>query len=106
MGTPEQTRHEQHRFTRSALLKGGGALVVLIGVPAAAWRITSRGSDAPTTWPTELDPASLDSWLAIHADGTVTAFTGKTEATVQALISQVQAKASVAQAARTLDPLR
>jgi CO/xanthine dehydrogenase Mo-binding subunit len=79
VGTPEQTPHEQHRFTRSALLKGGGALIVLIGVPAAAWRITSSGSDAPTTWPTELDPASLDSWLAIHADGTVTAFTGKTE---------------------------
>ena len=79
MGTPEQTPHEQHRFTRSALLKGGGALIVLIAVPAAAWRITSSGSDAPTTWPTELDPASLDSWLAIHADGTVTAFTGKTE---------------------------
>jgi CO/xanthine dehydrogenase Mo-binding subunit len=79
VGTPEHTPHEQHRFTRSALLKGGGALIVLIGVPAAAWRITSSGSDAPTTWPTELDPASLDSWLAIHADGTVTAFTGKTE---------------------------
>ena len=26
-----------------------------------------------------LDPSALDSWLAIHADGTVTAFTGKTE---------------------------
>ena len=30
----------------------------------------------------------------------------KTEATIQALISQVQGKASVAQAARTLDALR
>ena len=34
---------------------------------------------APQTWPAEVDPAKLDSWLAIHADGTVTAFTGKME---------------------------
>jgi nicotinate dehydrogenase subunit B len=70
---------EHQRFTRSALLKGGGALIVVIGVPAAAWRLTSDGSDAPTTWPAVLDPSALDSWLAIHGDGTVTAFTGKTD---------------------------
>ena len=38
-----------------------------------------RRRTRPTTWPAVLDPSSLDSWLAIHADGTVTAFTGKTE---------------------------
>ena len=70
---------EHQRFTRSALLKGGGALIVVIGVPAAAWRLTSNGSDAPATWPAVLDPSALDSWLAIHGDGTVTAFTGKTD---------------------------
>ena len=73
------TPHEHQKFTRSALLKGGGALIVVIGVPAAAWRLTSDGSDAPTTWPAVLDPSALDSWLAIHGDGTVTAFTGKTD---------------------------
>ena len=34
------TSPEHQRFTRSALLKGGGALIVVIGVPAAAWRLT------------------------------------------------------------------
>jgi len=79
VGTPEQTPNEHHRFTRSGLLKRGGALIVVIGIPTAVWRIAGTGSDAPTTWPTALDPSTLDSWLAIHADGTVTAFTGKTD---------------------------
>ena len=79
MGTPEPTPNEHHRFTRSGLLKRGGALIVVIGIPTAVWRIAGTGSDAPTTWPTALDPSTLDSWLAIHADGTVTAFTGKTD---------------------------
>ena len=80
MGTPTVTPPPEHtRFTRSALLKAGGALIVVIGAPAAAWGIASSGSDAPTTWPSAVDPSELDSWLAIHADGTVTAFTGKTD---------------------------
>ena len=76
---PTSTPNEHQRFTRSAFLKGGGALIVVIGLPAAVWGFTRDGEDAPTTWPAVLDPSSLDSWLAIHADGTVTAFTGKTE---------------------------
>src|SRR6187551_3443791 len=80
MGTPTVTPPPEHtRFTRSALLKAGGALIVVIGAPAAVWGIASSGSDAPTTWPSAVDPSNLDSWLAIHADGTVTAFTGKTD---------------------------
>ena len=51
----------------------------MIGLPAAVWGLARAGEDAPTSWPAVLDPSSLDSWLAIHADGTVTAFTGKTE---------------------------
>ena len=79
MGAPDVTPPEHTRFTRSAFLKGGGALIVVIGAPAAVWGIASSRSDAPQTWPSVVDPAALDSWLAIHADGTVTAFTGKTD---------------------------
>src|ERR1051326_6709463 len=67
-------------FTRDTFLKGGGALIVAAGLPGAAWPSAARGAPAMTqTWPVEVDPAALDSWLAIHADGSVTAFTGKTE---------------------------
>ena len=85
MGNPDvnpdehQPPSEHQRFTRSAFLKGGGALIVVIGLPAAVWGFSRDDDDVPTSWPAELDPSSLDSWLAIHADGSVTAFTGKTE---------------------------
>jgi nicotinate dehydrogenase subunit B len=66
-------------FTREAFLKGGGALIVAVGLPVA-WPATANGAtEAPQAWPAEIDPAALDSWLAIHADGSVTAFSGKTE---------------------------
>jgi CO/xanthine dehydrogenase Mo-binding subunit len=73
------TPSEHPKFTRSAFLKGGGALIVVIGLPTAVWGIASAREGAPKTWPALVDPSALDSWLAIHADGTVTAFTGKTE---------------------------
>jgi CO/xanthine dehydrogenase Mo-binding subunit len=67
-------------FTRADFLKGGGALIVAAGLPAAALPSgAAAADDAPASWPVEVDPAQLDSWLAIHADGTVTAFTGKME---------------------------
>lgn len=75
----EPTPDEQRTFTRQALLKGGGALIVVLGVPTAVWGLTRADDGAPTTWPAVLDPSSLDSWLAIQADGSVTAFSGKTE---------------------------
>ena len=75
------TSFEQEKFTRSAFLKGGGALIVAISLPASAiWPAAAKGAaGAPQTWPATIDPAALDSWLAIHADGRVTAFTGKTD---------------------------
>ncbi len=91
MGTPETAPHEHQKFTRQALLKGGGVLIVAIGLPAALWGCAGAGDDKPASslavtdpssvdsWPADLDPSTLDSWLAIRADGTVTAFTGKTE---------------------------
>src|SRR5437764_5578899 len=67
-------------FTRADFLRGGGALIVAVGLPTAAWPSSAGAAGAaPLAWPIEVDPARLDSWLAIHADGTVTAFTGKME---------------------------
>jgi CO/xanthine dehydrogenase Mo-binding subunit len=55
---------------RRDFLKSGGALVVSFALPA-------RGA---STWAAKVDPALLDSWLAVAADGTVTASVGKIEA--------------------------
>ena len=72
---------EQETFTRSAFLKGGGALIVALSLPASAlWPKAAKGAvGAPQAWPATIDPSALDSWLAVHADGSVTAFTGKTD---------------------------
>src|SRR5689334_10277260 len=59
-------------FSRRAFLKGGGALVVAIGMPLT---FASRASaDSPYPF---LDPSQLDSWLSIGKDGAVTVFTGR-----------------------------
>jgi len=54
-------------ITRRRFLGTGGALVVAFGLPSPA-----RGQ-APAA------PPSLDAWLAVGADGTVTVFCGKVE---------------------------
>src|SRR5262245_40002900 len=78
---PEMTSPIQETtFSRADFLKAGGALIVAIGLPAAAWPTTAgAASGVAQSWPVEVDPSKLDSWLAIHADGTITAFTGKME---------------------------
>jgi CO/xanthine dehydrogenase Mo-binding subunit len=67
-------------FSRADFLRGGGALVVALGLPASAWAATgaATAADDAQAFPA-VDPSSLDSWLAVHPDGTVTAFTGKVE---------------------------
>jgi CO/xanthine dehydrogenase Mo-binding subunit len=71
---------EERTFGRADFLKAGGALIVAAGLPGVVWSPPAgAASDAAQTWPVEVDPSKLDSWLAVHADGTITAFTGKTE---------------------------
>ncbi len=69
-------------LSRRDFLKGGGALVVTFALPGCAGVDTREAAlPAPgTAWPATLDPAALDSWLAIAADGSVTASVGKIEA--------------------------
>src|SRR4051812_12188069 len=77
----------QHGFTqgltRRDFLKAGGGLVVSFTVPGCAIRDFFSEPSLPAAggvWPAKVDPAALDSWLRIGADGTVTASVGKIEA--------------------------
>src|SRR5580704_4864106 len=66
---------ETSTISRRELLKGTGALVVsfsLFGPAARALAQVAGGSGEP-------EAASLDSWLAVAQDGTVTVFTSKVE---------------------------
>ena len=59
-------------LTRRGILKGAGALVVSFSAPTAL----AEAATAATT-PKPLDPTQIDSYLAVHRDGSVTAFFGK-----------------------------
>lgn len=67
-------------FSRRAFLKGAGALIVSFSatgiVGTALGQGRGRGGPADPTVP---NPQQLDSWLAIDANGAVTAYTGKVE---------------------------
>ena len=66
-------------FSRRSLLKTGGALVISIGMPVGADTVLgisqarARGSKPPLT------PDQLSSYIAVNADGTVSAYFGKTD---------------------------
>ncbi len=75
-----ETASESRRFSRRTFLKGTGAMVVAIGAPRllnpkAAFAALE---DFPIG-PALVDPQQIDSWLAVHGNGTVTVFTGKVE---------------------------
>jgi len=75
-----ETASEPRRFSRRTFLQGTGAMVVAIGAPRllnpkAAFAALE---DFPIG-PALVDPQQIDSWLAVHGNGTVTVFTGKVE---------------------------
>jgi nicotinate dehydrogenase subunit B len=63
--------------TRRNFLKGSGALIVTftIGTPLTEQPLSGQG--AFDTHASHIDPKKLNSWLAIRADGSVMAHTGK-----------------------------
>src|SRR5215831_7271144 len=62
--------------TRRDFLKASGALIVSFS--AASLVPLSLEAQGPfATHPSHIDPNKLDSWVAVAADGTVTAYTGK-----------------------------
>jgi nicotinate dehydrogenase subunit B len=64
-------------LSRRAALKGAGMLVVSIGMPAALDTALSIGSAAAQGGKPPLVPGELDSYIAVNADGSVSAFFGK-----------------------------
>ena len=73
------TKHEKAaQFSRRAMLKAGGALVVSIGMPIGLDTVLGIGqafAQGATRPP--LMPDQLSSYIAVNADGTVSAFFGK-----------------------------
>ena len=63
------------RPSRRALLIGGGALGLIVGV--GAWRLTAKGSRLAGT--TDADGAFLHDWIHVGRDGLVTVRTGLSE---------------------------
>ena len=66
-------------LSRRDLLKAGGALVVsfaFAGIPLPAGAQTAPGTGDGGK---PLDPSEVDSFLAIHSDGSVTVYTGKVD---------------------------
>src|SRR5258706_11698891 len=71
-------------INRRDLLKTGGALVVGFAfdaaLPRSARALALRmGAQAAPAGDKPLDPGEVDSFLAFHADGTVTVYTGKVD---------------------------
>ena len=71
-------------ISRRELLKDTGALVVGFSIlgqasRALAQQLPAPPGSSPYNNPDYLDPTSLDSWLAVMQDGSVTAFTGKVD---------------------------
>jgi CO/xanthine dehydrogenase Mo-binding subunit len=65
------------QFSRRSILKGAGALVVSVGMPIGLdTMLTLRSAQAHGARP-PLMPDQLSSYLAVNADGTVSAFFGK-----------------------------
>jgi CO/xanthine dehydrogenase Mo-binding subunit len=63
-------------FSRTAFLKGGGALIV--GFSALGAGLAGKAHADLITYPAA-PPSSLDGWIAIHADNTVTVLSGVIE---------------------------
>src|SRR5205814_8684766 len=67
-------------ISRRDLLKVGGAVVVTFSANAILPRWTiAQTAKAPADTGKPLDISDVDSFLAIHRDGTVTVYTGKVD---------------------------
>jgi nicotinate dehydrogenase subunit B len=77
--------------TRRDFLKTGGALVVNLGAAALLPRAgTAAPASAFGARPSRIDGGALDAWLAVGADGRVTAYTGKCDLGQGIFTAQVQ----------------
>lgn len=70
-------KHENIALSRRSLLKRAGMLVISLGAPVSFEFVTSVNSALAQGARPPLHPEQLDSYIAIAADGKVTAFFGK-----------------------------
>src|SRR4030095_11104892 len=63
-------------LTRRQFLKSTGALIVSFNLMPPAGKVWAQSAPLPSG---DIDPTSLDSWLAITPDGLVTFYTSKVE---------------------------
>src|ERR1700678_3267008 len=63
-------------LSRRDFLQSCGALVVSFSAGSLSL-LSAQGQGPFDTHPSHIDPEKLDSWLAVGADGIVTAYTGK-----------------------------
>ena len=85
------TRMEKHsRFdvSRRSMLKAGGALVVSVGMPVGLDALLAIDAAMAQGAKPPLAPDQLASYIAINANGTVSAFFGKTD-TAQGLFTAI-----------------
>src|SRR2546427_8281677 len=62
------------------VLKSGGALIVSFSLaPLMGRRVAAQAPAAPAELGKPLDPTELDSFFAVHADGSITLYSGKVD---------------------------
>src|SRR5229473_2652836 len=67
---------ERRQVSRRRFLKSTGGLIVSFSFSGPMSRLLAQSPDLPTVEP---EATSLDSWLAVAQDGSVTVFTSKVE---------------------------
>src|SRR5580765_7763807 len=77
--TKTRMHHTSPSLSRRDLLKAGGALVVTFAFGRALPEFAAAQDLTNTNSPKPLDPADVDSFFAIHADGSITLYTGKVD---------------------------
>jgi CO/xanthine dehydrogenase Mo-binding subunit len=75
-------------LSRRDFLKTSGVLVVTFGAASVLPQAATQGPFG--TQPSHIDPRRLDSWIAIAADGRITAYTGKCDLGQGMLTAQTQ----------------
>ncbi|WP_081685597.1 xanthine dehydrogenase family protein molybdopterin-binding subunit [Candidatus Solirubrobacter pratensis] len=86
-----ETLMETGGVNRRAFLAGTGAMFVAASLPRLLNPKTAFAAlEDSKIGPALVDPTLIDSWLAVHGDGTVTIFTGKVELGTGVLTTTMQ----------------
>jgi CO/xanthine dehydrogenase Mo-binding subunit len=89
MTTDAAAALRQAGFSRREFLKTSGGLIVCVNAASSLERSAAAQGQFDTR-AAQIDPRQLDSWIAVAADGSVTAYTGKCELGQGIYTAQVQ----------------